>query len=111
MNNKYYLYILNLEDKKFYIGVTTKLSDRLDQHNNGYGSKWTKLYKPISVLQTKDLGYLNYHEASLYENHVTYLYIKKYGTSRVRGGSFCAVKPSPRSVAIDLSKFRKLFDK
>ena len=49
-----YIYVLGLERGKYYIGKTTNPSFRLNTHFNSYGgSEWTKIYKPIKVLELK----------------------------------------------------------
>lgn len=85
----YYLYVLKLEGKKFYIGVTSKQpQERFLEHKNGfYGAEWTKLYKPIAIEQTVDLGITTYSKAETYENKITHVYIRKYGLNNVRGGN------------------------
>ncbi len=83
------IYVLRLEDGKFYIGMTSKTpQERFLEHKNGfYGAEWTKLYKPISIEQSKDLGFVSYEKAEEYENLITRKYIKKYGLNNVRGGN------------------------
>ena len=80
------IYILLLENNKYYIGRTKDLAERFKQHCNGYGVEWTKLHKPIKIIYTTLL--LNSYD----ENNYTKLYMKKYGIENVRGGSFCAIK-------------------
>ena len=43
-----YIYILLLEESKYYIGKTNNTNLRFLDHYNNNGSEWTKLYKPIS---------------------------------------------------------------
>lgn len=88
-NKKYHLYILQLEEGKYYIGITSKTpQERFHEHRNGFcGAEWTKLYKPIRIEQTKDLGITTYERAELFENKVVREYIKKYGLDNVRGGN------------------------
>ena len=45
------IYILQLEDNKYYIGKTTQPEIRLESHFNSNGSSWTKKYKPIKVIE------------------------------------------------------------
>ena len=87
------LYVLELENSNYYIGITTNLSRRNFQHFGKGGAKWTQKHKPIKVLQTKELGYMGESDAAEYETYVTYLYIKKYGLDNVRGGNYCTVEP------------------
>ena len=46
-----FIYILQLESGKYYIGKTTNPSFRLEQHFNSNGSSWTKKYKPTIVIE------------------------------------------------------------
>jgi hypothetical protein len=48
-----FIYVLELENKKYYIGKTTNPDFRLEQHFNFSGSQWTKKYKPIKILELK----------------------------------------------------------
>ena len=44
-----YVYSLNLEGGRKYVGKTNDIDRRFDQHFSSNGSKWTKKYKPVSV--------------------------------------------------------------
>jgi hypothetical protein len=79
------IYVLKLEQGKYYIGKTNNPQFRLENHCNGNGSAWTQKYKPlkvIKILQNKD----DYDE-----NKITFKYMDKYGVPNVRGGSFVKV--------------------
>ena len=43
------IYILKLENSKYYIGKTTNIDSRLSAHMLGNGSEWTKLHKLIKI--------------------------------------------------------------
>jgi predicted GIY-YIG superfamily endonuclease len=45
-----YIYVLELEGKKFYVGKTTNPKMRIVNHFESYGSSWTRKYKPIKNL-------------------------------------------------------------
>lgn len=85
----YWLYALKLQDGKYYVGVTSKtVEERFQQHKNEYfAAEWTKIYKPISIDQSVDLGITTYARAEEFENKVTRRYIKEYGLDNVRGGN------------------------
>jgi predicted GIY-YIG superfamily endonuclease len=85
----YWLYVLKQEQGKYYIGVTSKTpEERFKEHVNGFlAAEWTKLYKPIELDQTKDLGVTTYERAEAFENKVTRRYLKAYGIDNVRGGN------------------------
>ena len=82
------LYVLKLANKKYYIGITARknILDRINEHRFGAGAKWALLYKPVRIIETKDLGYISKREAEDKENNLTLKYMKKYGAQNVRGG-------------------------
>ena len=83
-----FIYILQLEYGKYYIGKTQNTTFRLEQHFTSNGSAWTKKYKPISILEIIP-NCDDYDE----DKH-TIKYMEKYGINNVRGGSFCEIKLS-----------------
>jgi predicted GIY-YIG superfamily endonuclease len=83
-----YIYILKLQQGKYYVGKTTNPDFRLEKHFSSSGSAWTKKYKPISVLEIIP-NCDDYDE----DKH-TIKYMEKYGINNVRGGSFCEIKLS-----------------
>jgi hypothetical protein len=81
-----YIYVLELNDGKYYIGKTDNPEYRLESHFNSTGSTWTKLHKPLNVLEIlPDCD--NYDE-----DKITIKYMDKYGIDNVRGGSFVSVR-------------------
>lgn len=89
LKKHYWLYVLKLEQGKYYIGVTSKsVEERFKQHKNEYfAAEWTKLYRPIAIEQSKDLGVTTYLKAEEFENKVTRKYINVHGLDNVRGGN------------------------
>lgn len=81
-----FIYIIKLEKGKYYIGKTNNPQFRLEQHFNSVGSEWTKLYKPIKVIELKP----NCEDYD--EDKITIQYMDKYGINNVRGGSFVSIK-------------------
>ena len=43
------IYVLRLKESKYYVGKTTDIEKRYEQHVNGKASYYTKHYKPISI--------------------------------------------------------------
>ena len=81
-----YIYAIELEGGKYYIGKTENPEYRLESHFNSTGSAWTRLYKPVKVLEIKP-------DCDDYdEDKITIQYMDKYGVDNVRGGSFVNVR-------------------
>lgn len=77
-----YVYILELENNKWYVGWTTDVHRRFSQHCSGEGARWTKLHKPIRIA--------HYRRGDLTEeNRLTRSMMEKFGWKNVRGGPFC----------------------
>ena len=81
-----FIYVLQLEDNKFYIGKTENPQFRLNNHFNFNGSVWTKKYKPLKVL--KIIPNCNNFD----EDRYTKEYMSKKGINNVRGGTYCKIK-------------------
>jgi len=80
------IYILELENNKYYIGKTDDVSKRYEQHVNGNGSYWTKINKPISIIKTIE-------NCSVFdEDKYVKEYMFKYGINNVRGGTYNQIK-------------------
>jgi cellular nucleic acid-binding protein len=76
------IYILKLQNGKYYVGKTDNLEKRKQQHMNGTASKWTKKYKPISVEKIIP------NASDFDEDKYTKEYMHKFGIDNVRGGTY-----------------------
>lgn len=76
------IYILKLENNKYYVGKTDNLERRKQEHLNGTASSWTKKYKPIGIDQ------IIKNASSYDEDKYTLEYMGKYGPDNVRGGQY-----------------------
>ena len=80
-----FIYVLQLEQEKYYIGKTENSNFRIEQHFSSGGAAWTKKYNPISVIEIiPDCDDYD-------EDKYTRRYMDNYGIDNVRGGSFCEV--------------------
>ena len=77
------VYVLRLENGKYYVGKTSYAEGRIRQHLSGFGSAWTKLHAPIELLE------IHYCVPSAKEDELTKQYMKRYGWQNVRGGAYC----------------------
>jgi hypothetical protein len=81
------IYVLKLQEDKYYIGKTYKLiSERYIEHCKGHGSAWTRRFQPIEVIE-------EYNDVNEFEeDKITKIYMAKYGIDNVRGGAYCRMK-------------------
>ena len=81
-----YIYILQLEKGKYYIGKTSNPQFRIESHFNFNGSAWTIKYKPIKLI--KLIPNCDDYD----EDKYTRIYMDKYGIENVRGGSYVKIE-------------------
>ncbi len=86
----YYLYVLKLEQNKYYVGITQNPKARYLQHTGVLpgGSLWARKYKVEKLLALKSLKTNSRTLAEAYENTITNALIRSKGIDNVRGGSF-----------------------
>jgi predicted GIY-YIG superfamily endonuclease len=78
-----YVYTLNLEGGRKYVGMTTNIDQRMDQHFSGEGSAWTQKYAPVSI---KSIKLAKGIDAAKKLETKTYFKMKdRHGTDMVRG--------------------------
>jgi hypothetical protein len=87
MNNtkNLYIYVLKLENDKYYVGKTNNPNIRINDHFVNNGSQWTTLHKPTKIVKIKP------NCDSFDEDKYTLKYMSVYGIDNVRGGSFCEI--------------------
>ena len=51
-----YVYILRCNDKTYYTGYTTDLTRRVDQHNQGIASRYTRGRRPVELVYSEELS-------------------------------------------------------
>ena len=90
-NQKHWsLYVLRLEQGKWYVGITTKDPKvRYEEHrNNIRAAAWTRTYQPIELVDSIRLGYISEKSAKRREDGATIIHMRKYGINNVRGGQY-----------------------
>lgn len=82
-----WIYTLLLSDNNYYVGFTENLEQRMEQHFNGEGAKWTQIHKPIKIIEVVP------ETNDWQEDFTTLVMMRKYGIQKVRGGRWCQVAP------------------
>lgn len=79
------IYELNCKHNKKYVGKTTDVERRMNQHFSGRGSKVTQKFKPLNG---QIVGVVPGYLSSQAEQQHTKYCVKKYGYKNVRGGKW-----------------------
>ena len=79
-----YIYVLQLENNKYYIGKTLNPEFILDtlSKDDSKDLEWIQMYKPIRVHEL--IPNCEEYDSDLY----TKIYMNKYGIDNVRGGQY-----------------------
>ncbi len=86
MAKSFNIYVLELVYNKYYIGKTYKnMPIRFNEHLIGIGSEWTKLHKPIKIIEQFETN------DKFIEDKYTKIYMDKKGINNVRGGSYTKI--------------------
>ena len=82
------IYILKLDQGKYYVGKTKNVAQRYQEHLQGQGSAWTRKYKPVKLDTVIE------NASPFDEDKQVKIYMAKYGIQNVRGGTYVADKLS-----------------
>ena len=87
-----FIYILSLDGEALYVGITKHLNKRIEQHQNGKGSEFTKLfsYGKIEKVFDIELESDQYDDDAVkfLETQITFGLMNSFGYNNVRGGEF-----------------------
>jgi len=102
-NNK--IYILELENGKYYVGKTNNIDRRIKEHQSGNGSEWTKKYKFIKLITVKD-------ETSIFdEDKEVKEMMYQFKIDNVRGGSYSKIILTAEEISILNKEIYSALDK
>jgi predicted GIY-YIG superfamily endonuclease len=82
------IYIIKLDQGKYYVGKTKNVAQRYQEHLLGQGSSWTRKYKPLKLDTVIE------NASPFDEDKQVKIYMAKYGIENVRGGTYVADKLS-----------------
>ena len=89
----FFVYILDLDHGKFYVGSTKNLESRLRAHIEGKGAEFTKVHKPLAREIVSEyfqcFSYESDEEALSGELMATLQLMDEQGIENVRGGPYC----------------------
>lgn len=109
---KNYIYVLKLVEDRYYVGRTSNILKRIEEHFTVGGSIYTKKYKPLKIIEvTEELTNED-------ERFKTLEIMEKYGWEKVRGACWCSLeikkpnieknkKPKPKKPKPNCENFYK----
>ena len=83
------LYVLALQNNKYYVGITKNFHRRFREHQNGLGSQWTQRYPLRHLINREEI---NREYASFRETQKTFEFMLEYGLNNVRGAEYCLLE-------------------
>jgi predicted GIY-YIG superfamily endonuclease len=84
--NGIFLYVLELQNQKFYVGITNNPEQRFEAHRSGQSVTFVKKNLPIINIEKRLLKTTDRFEAERFETKKTINLIRKYGIANVCGG-------------------------
>jgi predicted GIY-YIG superfamily endonuclease len=81
-----FIYVLECVKGKYYVGRTSNLERRLEQHKNGHGGAWTKKYPMVRLVEQFEA------ESGFDEDKTTLEYMETHKVDNVRGGTYCQIQ-------------------
>ncbi|WP_024480411.1 GIY-YIG nuclease family protein [Cellulophaga baltica] len=84
------VYILKLEENKYYIGISEHPYKRFLIHTkqDSNSSGWCKKYRPLEIIEVIETDYRYMIDAECIEDIYTLKYINIFGYKNVRGGRY-----------------------
>jgi hypothetical protein len=95
-NNVNSIYVLELTDSKYYVGMSTEPEQRIAKHLNGQGSAWTKKHKPTGRYRIINNDANPYNLKETTESTVTYHLMQRFGYQNVRGSGWSTSNDLPK---------------
>ena len=93
------LYVLELENGCYYVGIAIDVEKWFNEHICGLGAKFTRLNKPIRVIEKSCCGTCDKDVAYKLESAKTIEYAVNYGGDKVKGGKYFIPSKLSRKVS------------
>lgn len=84
----WHIYVLELENGCFYIGITYDVNRRFSEHIQGLGANFTRNNKPLKIHETYSLETTDKKLAYKMECKKTIEYAFLHGPDKVKGGKY-----------------------
>jgi len=84
----YYVYILALENEKYYVGISRDVYKRYYEHVNRKGAHFTRIHHPVGLVCMRELNCWSKELAEQEETKMTLFMMTLFGVENVRGGDY-----------------------
>lgn len=102
------VYIIELECGRVYVGSSKNIKRRINQHNAGLGSAYTRIYKPTGVILPRLGNVQGDGDAAERDETLRYMFLR--GIPLVRGWKFTQVNMSAADFDEAEANIRELYD-
>lgn len=102
------VYVLELECGRVYVGSSTNVKRRINQHKAGLGSAYTRLYKPTGVVLPRLGNVQGSGDAAERDETLRYMYLR--GIPLVRGWKFTQINMTATDFDEAEANIRELYD-
>lgn len=82
----YCLYVLELQNGKYYVGMSSNVNWRIIEHQRGKTTKFVKQHLPVKDWRVFNIGLFNERAVMYLETALTIKLIWKHGIENVYGG-------------------------
>jgi GIY-YIG catalytic domain len=104
-NGEWKIYVLQLEEGKYYVGKSQKVLERLEAHRRGHATAWTDRFKPLDVVYVVETS-----DPCMDEDIVTIRCMNRHGIENVRGGPYSTLELSATEMHSIRRRLRHLND-
>ncbi|ARA71851.1 hypothetical protein BNJ_00004 [Kaumoebavirus] len=94
-----FVFVLKLKGNNYFVGITTDVDRRIQQHSEGKGAEWTRLHPPIEKVEVLENG------TTELQNETVLKYIEMYGWEKVRGSTF--IDPIQKNHQVGIERLKK----
>ena len=98
---KDYIYVLELVEDRYYVGRSSNILRRVEEHFTNIGALYTMKYKPLKVIEIVE------EKTREDERNKTLEIMEKYGWEKVRGAGWCSLNIREPSCLKKYAKMKK----
>lgn len=103
-----FVYILELEGGRFYVGITGDIMKRIGEHMRSRGAEWTKRYPFVRLHHAETFANKTKEQMEEIEDNFTLVVMAKRGIANTRGGKWINIRLLSTEIAEIMQKIKPL---